>query len=91
MSAPKSKYGIANSSYLKAEVQHCACSHDGRGGLLTECQEHQEIREQRDELFIALRDLVEEARAEGHDDADDFQWQTYIRAAEEAIARAEKQ
>lgn len=37
---------------------HCACLHDGRGGLSTECQEHREIRKQRDQLLAAIRDCA---------------------------------
>lgn len=36
----------------------CACAHDGRGALVNECQEHQQIREQRDELLAALNGML---------------------------------
>lgn len=44
--------------------QSCACTHDGRGGLAVECQEHQEIREQRDELFAVVKALQQLVPAE---------------------------
>lgn len=37
----------------------CACVHDGRGSLASECQEHREIREQRDGLLAALKVAAE--------------------------------
>lgn len=40
-------------------AESCACLHDGRGSLVAECQQHQEIREQRDELLAALQSVVE--------------------------------
>ena len=42
----------------------CACQHDGRGGLVSECQEHQEIREQRDVLVKALGNCYMMAKRE---------------------------
>ena len=43
---------------------HCACSHDGRGELVTECQEHLEIRDQRDALLSLVEMWQEVDRSE---------------------------
>jgi hypothetical protein len=51
----------------------CACEHDGRGDLVTECQEHQRIREERDSLSSRLdsvRRLCEEQADGGSWDSD---------------------
>ena len=40
----------------------CACQHDGRGALTSECQEHQEQREAFAALRTALAQLVTEAK-----------------------------
>ena len=76
---------------------HCACSHDGRGELVTECQEHQEIREQRDELVSALERACITLRvmlSRLHDPQDDQQRASVARVryvieqGETAIAKA---
>lgn len=53
------------------------------------CQRVIDLEAQRNELLTALKDLNEEARREGHDDCDDWNWQEYIRAADAAINKAE--
>jgi len=45
--------------HQEAAAETCACTHDGRGGLVIECQAHQEIREERDRLTERVR--VQEA------------------------------
>jgi len=35
-------------------ADHCACQHDGRGNLTNECQEHEEVRVERDRLRRAI-------------------------------------
>lgn len=47
----------ASSGLLRSDDEHCACLHDGRGELTNECQEHQEIRAERDRLREALQAL----------------------------------
>lgn len=44
------------------EADHCACLHDGRGELTTECQEHQEIRERCEAAEADARSLRETLR-----------------------------
>ena len=43
-------------------ADHCACVLDGRGSLTSECQEHQQVREQRDCLLAALKAVAETDR-----------------------------
>lgn len=33
-------------------ANHCACEHDGRGVLTSECREHQDIREELDKYRL---------------------------------------
>ena len=37
---------------------NCACQHDGRGTLVNECEEHQKIREQRDEFIRLVKEAT---------------------------------
>ena len=48
---------------MAALANTCACAHDGRGELIDECQEHREIREERDRLAAALRTAREALQA----------------------------
>lgn len=43
---------------------HCACVHDGRGGLVSECQEHGEIRLRAEAAESALTAVREQIQAE---------------------------
>jgi len=68
---------------------HCACSHDGRGQLVTECQEHQEIREQRDTLLEELKNIANaNPKTWDADMSDQFQQWAQSRARA-VIARVE--
>lgn len=40
--------------YDDALTEHCACTHDGRGELTSECQEHQEQREAKEQAESRL-------------------------------------
>lgn len=69
----------------------CACTHDGRGSLTNECQEHREIREQRDDLLAACRVARESCR----DNLAKYAFKnepallSAFKACDKAIARAE--
>jgi hypothetical protein len=63
--------------------EYCACAHDGRGSLVSECIAHQEIREQRDALLAALKDVVKYMPS-----VTAFQRER-LRRADAAIAKAE--
>ena len=39
---------------VQADAEHCACTHDGRGELTSECQEHQEQREAKEQAEARL-------------------------------------
>ena len=65
MSALKAQLATAEAERDRARDQLagcCACQHDGRGALTSECQEHQEQREAFAALRTALAQLVTEAK-----------------------------
>ena len=44
--------------HVEWAADHCDCTHDGRGSLTHECQEHEAIRKERDNLLAVLNGLL---------------------------------
>lgn len=82
----------ASHGLIAPEDEHCACLHDGRGELTNECQEHEGIRQQRDQLLVALQQIVATdylTNDSGVRQAVLVRWQRALEIAYAAIDKAE--